>query len=216
MIRPGDTIVIVGDSWGCGEWGFVDGTYNVTHLGLEEYLVDYGCKVYNLSKGGASNRYSINQLFKFLKLLNPDIIFWFQTDSMRDLRPYNKSSFPQTVADLIKCQHGLIKKTYEQLNSLGVKIHCIGGTVKLSPTITNYPNLISCIDSVIEFFGGTSPEFWVSDWIQCENLISHEFLAELYTMLNTNKYLPKEWFYPDGNHPNRFAHQKIFEFILTC
>jgi hypothetical protein len=222
MINPGDKIVIAGDSWGCGEWDFVNGNYTVSHLGLEKYLTDYGCEVYNLSKGGSSNHVSVNTLsYKFVKILNPDIVFWFQTDPIRDLRPYNKTFFPQTVSDLIKQQHVLINKTYARLNALGMKINCIGGTVKLFPSIANYPNLNSFMGSVVEFFGGTAPEFWISDWIQCDDLISSDFLDELYTTGNTginhpNRALPKEWFSPDGIHPNRFAHQKIFEFILTC
>lgn len=217
MIRPGYTIVIAGDSWGCGEWDNIDdNTLGVTHLGLEKYLTDYGCKVYNLSEGGASNSYSIKKLF-FSKWLKPDMIFWFQTDPMRDLRPYDKASFPQTVADLIKQQDILIDKTYATLNSLGMKIHCLGGTSKISPSIISYPNLIPLINSIIDFLGSNAPEFWISDWIQDENLISKEFIDELYTIPDVRKYLPKEWFHPASSpHPNREAHRKIFEFILKC
>ena len=219
MITPGDKIVIAGDSWGCGEWDFVNDIHAVSHLGLEKYFTDYGCEVYNLSRGASSNNDSVNQLSSdFVKTINPDIVFWFQTDPIRDLRPYDKTLFPQTVSDLIEQQNDLIKKTYERLNALDIKIHCIGGTVKLSPSIINYPNLNLFIDSVIEFFGGTAPEFWISEWIQCDDLISTDFLDELYTMTmyDPSKTLPKEWFHPDGFHPNRFAHQKIFEYILKC
>lgn len=219
MIRPGDTIVIAGDSWGCGEWDYIDDiTLGVTHLGLEKYFTDYGCKVHNLSRGGASNSDSIKQLnYNFLKWAKPDIIFWLQTDPMRDLRPYEKSSFPQTISDLIKQQNVLLEKTYTTLNSLGMKIHCLGGTFKLSPSITSYPNLILLINSIIDFLGSKAPEFWISDWIHNENLISKEFLDELYTIPDPRKSLPKEWFQPAAApHPNREAHRKIFEFILKC
>ena len=215
MISPGEKILIAGDSWALGEWS-VDDPYRIVHSGLEKYLIDYGCKVYNVSKGGNSNRYSINTLKQLIKGIEFDIdkIFWFQTDPMRDLRPY--TTFPKTLKKYMEYHSVLLDTSYKLLNSLGVTIYCIGGTTKLHDSIRSYSNLIPVIDSVIELFEVDSIDIWVSDWIQYDLNIDEEFLKLLTELPDPKSILPKEWFYPDGIHPNRHAHKKIFEHILTC
>jgi hypothetical protein len=112
-------------------------------------------------------------------------------------------------------QNKLLTKTYENLNLLGVTIHCIGGITKLHSSMNTFGNLIPMIGSVIEFFGSNANDIWISDWIRTDHLqFSHEFINELY-MLPPPALAP-EWFSPDGVHPNRHAHKKIFEYILTC
>ena len=49
------------ECWGCGEWGFENG-HGVKHTGLEHYLTEYGCEVYNVSLGGCCNRDSVNRI----------------------------------------------------------------------------------------------------------------------------------------------------------
>jgi len=215
VISPGEKILIAGDSWALGEWS-VDDPYRIVHSGLEKYLIDYGCKVYNVSKGGNSNRYSINTLKQLIKGIEFDIdkIFWFQTDPMRDLRPY--TTFPKTLKKYMEYHSVLLDTSYKLLNSLGVTIYCIGGTTKLHDSIRSYSNLIPVIDSVIELFEVDSIDIWVSDWIQYDLNIDEEFLKLLTELPDPKSILPKEWFYPDGIHPNRHAHKKIFEHILTC
>lgn len=99
-------ILIIGDSWGCGEWNYLcpdsllplgenwhqaESLYCVSHRGLQKYLSDYGCYVHNLSKGKGSNM----QALKYLDPVGPhgpsedagrcyDYVFWFVTDPLRD------------------------------------------------------------------------------------------------------------------------------------
>lgn len=99
-------ILIIGDSWGEGEWthlcrdhllplevcsscgnGHNNPYYSVSHRGLEKYLVDHGCYVVNRSRGGCSNLVALNNLVN----RNPpiqnhayDYVFWFVTDPLRD------------------------------------------------------------------------------------------------------------------------------------
>lgn len=214
MISPGDRIVILGDSWGCGEWSAKSDPYRVTHRGLELYLNECGCNVTNLSKAGGSNKEMVEVLHRTLHIYDPKFIFWFQTDPMRDLRPYNQATFPKSISEVIELSGQLLNDTYADLNRLGVKIHCMGGTSKLQKSIENYPNLIPLIPSIIEMFGGPEIDFWISDWINADDLrFSDEFLQELEN--HPQHILPKEWFFPDGVHANREAHRKIFELILN-
>ena len=60
-------IVIIGDSWGCGEWLFKDGRYGVVHPGLEQYLVDAGHPVTNLSGSNKQNEEAIDFLETYLE-----------------------------------------------------------------------------------------------------------------------------------------------------
>jgi hypothetical protein len=114
------------------------------------------------------------------------------------------------------CRTTLLENTYKELNDIGIKIHCIGGASKLQSSIRNYSNLIPLIDSVIEFLGCELIDIWVSDWIQHDLNIDDDFLKLLTELPYPRDTLSKEWFYPDGTHPNRHAHKKIFEYILTC
>ena len=212
MISPGDNILIAGDSWSCGEWSS-DDPYRVTHRGLEHYLTEYGCNVINLSKAGGSNKDMVSVLVATLPIYKPHFVFWFQTDPMRDLRPYKQKTFPTSSKSLLDVSGQLLSNAYAELDSIGIKIHCMGGTTKLHHSIESYNNLIPFIPSIIEKFGGPDIDFWISDWINSPNIrLSDDFLSEL--EVHPQHILPKEWFFPDGFHPNREAHYKIFEVIL--
>lgn len=215
MISHGDNIIIIGDSWGRGEWSNDDKPYRVTHTGLENYLTELGCHVFNLSKPGGSNKDMVKMLTleSQLQVYNPHFVFWFQTDPIRDLRPYDQESFPKSSKELIERGRELLEETYAELNSIGIEIYCMGGVAKLDKSIEKYHNLIPFIPSIVKMFDGPDVDFWISDWIQYPHLkFSEEFLQELENHPVYN--LPKQWFFPDGDHPNREAHHKIFELIL--
>ena len=83
------SILIAGDSWGCGEWDLLpNGKYCVTHKGIEQYFIDNGDIVTNISIGGGTNQNSVFQLQQQLSNMTFNCIIWFQTDPLRDLRPY--------------------------------------------------------------------------------------------------------------------------------
>ena len=216
MISPGDTVLIAGDSWGCGEWSVEDGpATRVIHRGLEQFLIDYGCSVTNLSEGGSTNFTQAQKLVLELNHTKPDVVIWFQTDPMRDLGSLNSDTFPKDLAEMIVAQQQRLDTVYEKLNNLGIPIHCIGGASKLDETLlVKYSNLKPIIPSIIEMFGGTHPVCWISSWIQLDSLkFSDKLLSELDEVAATT-FLPREWFYPDGVHPNREAHYRIFEYML--
>jgi hypothetical protein len=79
--------LIVGDSWGCGEW---DKDCNTNpHRGLEQYLIEDGHTVVNLSNQGISNHdiyQRIEHYFKRNLEHTIDSIFVFQTEYNRDYK----------------------------------------------------------------------------------------------------------------------------------
>jgi hypothetical protein len=93
-IRP--KIFISGDSWGCGEWTYFTPPImsTVAHKGLEQYFIDDNYTVFNSSKGGSSNEFSIVRLSKDLQeyYSSGDIILWIQSDPIRDLRVHKPRS----------------------------------------------------------------------------------------------------------------------------
>ena len=79
-------LVIIGCSWGCGEWSYQDSNSAVlSHPGLTEYITNFSCL--NLSRKAASNWQSLYALFNHLSTSsdfdqNKKYII-IQTDSMR-------------------------------------------------------------------------------------------------------------------------------------
>jgi hypothetical protein len=186
MNRP--KIFIGGDSWGCGEWpvptkGKIICTKSkLEHKGLEQYLLEDDFVVYNSSVPDASNKLSILHLEKNLDdyFNNGDVVFWIQTDPIRNLRPYTD------LVDQIKKEKGplalsdsLLFDDYKILNSLAIKhntcIHLIGGLSSIQKKIIkNFNHLNTLVMSWPQLLVGHKPEYsqidycnlgqWGSDW----------------------------------------------------
>ena len=221
-------ILIGGDSWGCGEWGFNNqNQYGILHHGLEKYLKDDGYLVTNTSSGGSSNKDSITRLKNALNF-DPDIILWFQSDPLRDNRPYdNFTTICNTWDNLINYNDSLLIENYKSLNDIGKKIYCIGGCSKIKTNlIGEFPNLIPLIKSVPEFLyeDYKHPEIWISDWIKIIDKLDSNVLKQLekhkdkQDRLNQHFGKYTEYFWPDGRHPNRLGHLKIYEYfkLVMC
>ena len=212
------TFLIAGDSWSCGEWGH--DPYEVKHLGLQYFLEQSGHEVKNISKGGNSNSGTFILLENSLQAEPvPDYIIWFQTDPLRDLRPYDNFKNIVSIEHMQAISKVRLYLTYKKLNNLGVKIYCIGGCYKLDDTIiSRFENLHALIPSVIEL---CLPKFnhtlWFSDWIP---FLSKDFLDfdELMEIKNINDNLSLDkknrlFFYPDGRHANRLGHRLIYNVV---
>jgi len=79
--------LIVGDSWGCGEWD-KDCNFN-PHRGLEQFLLDDGHSVVNLSSQGISNHDIYQRAYQYFQRHQPhdiDTILVFQTEYNRDYK----------------------------------------------------------------------------------------------------------------------------------
>lgn len=219
-------ILIGGDSWGCGEWGHIDGKYCVTHKGLEQYFLDDGHDVTNVSIPGASN---IDSTYKFVNESIDDgynYRFWFQSDPIRDLSPYiNFNNNIRGYDDLVRQYNIQLSITYHFLHKSNTMIYLIGGCSKLNLDILkkrcdfnknlNY-NLIPVIDSMTEFLieGYKHPDIWCSDWI---NSIDDTF-EDMDLLLEQKRIQDslidnRQYFFPDMGHPNRDGHKMLFEYI---
>jgi hypothetical protein len=206
-------ICIAGDSWGVGELGAPNGA--VEHQGLAQYFAEAGADVKNVSRVGFSNKISSSLIptYKF------DYIFWFQSDPLRDLRPYHKFEQYNTIDKLLEKSRECLIDAYTRLNSMGVVIHCIGGCSEINlDLIKDFKNLVPIIPSVTRLIWPEfqHPPIWVSDWM---NKIDRQFdlneLDRIIVMKDHQLSLGdnKEYFFPDGYHPNRKGHRVIYDYI---
>jgi hypothetical protein len=187
------TIIIAGDSWGCGEWCRNETDYNdykISHLGLTQYLLDLGYLVINLSKPGGSNSDSVDRVDNFLTMsthLNILHVFIFQTEWMRDFRferlERNKGILVEYVAagySSLKMQ--LMRKFYYELSRISQEtktpIHLIGGcgdTIWLDKFSQEYPGLSVCCQSLTNLLltGNHRIEYPVHSLYRSENDIEY-------------------------------------------
>ena len=228
-------IIITGDSWSCGEWGWdnndpTTGKYCNLHKGIEQYFKDDNHKVTNVGRGGISNIASTSLLNKKIKN-NYDYILFFQTDTFRDPDKYSKTGkfdLTQGIKDyltfsadeFLEIQKELLDKTYNKLNSFNKKIYCMGGTSKLDMNlIKKYPNLVPLIPAITELLctNYEHPKVWISGWASQVSLIKNkDFLNLIRESFYKQKMLKSaypELFYPDGYHPNRYGHRIIYDYI---
>jgi hypothetical protein len=211
-------ICIAGDSWGCGEWGKnAQKEYTVLHRGLEQYLRDRGHTVDNLSEGSISNKESIGRVMSNEKLY--DFTLWFQTDPLRDLRPYDIFKEQHlTHKQLVNLSNDLLNESYSRLTK---PVLCIGGCSKLNLNLmSNYTNLYPLIASVPEMLipKFKHPRLWQSDWAA---LVDRQFDGDSLRRLAADKqrqdrlFAETELFWPDGRHPNRQGHKVLCDYICN-
>lgn len=229
-------IFIGGDSWGCGEWDRNKfGRYGVTHRGLEQFFMDRSYTVINASVLSGSNHQSIQQLDLSLSLYcKNDIVFWIQTDSLRDLEPFdtlNKDIVSAGGLDTLISD--TVNQNYQNLDSiakkLDTKIQCIGGKQDLDLIqLEKFTNLNPFVSSWVYMIAGHFNEYKdlfpqhtltnsVIRYID-RNAMSTELFYNtidiLYSLEQNFKIYDEEIFHPDGFHPNRNGHQIMFDYII--
>ena len=131
-------ILIVGDSWACGEWdGLGDQPNNISHGGLGQYLRDQGHRVVNLGKGGGSNLESASRIRDFLSQQNGfdgqvTAVIVFQTEWHRDaLDLWNLDEFKVVGYDYNVYKNRLLARFYHSLDQTamitGIPFYLVGG-----------------------------------------------------------------------------------------
>lgn len=232
-------VLIVGDSWGCGEWSSRDevtGASNfvrisdfITHRGLQQYLMEDGYDVVNQSKPAAS----CEEIYKSLlsqNLNGYDYIFWIQTDPLRNCKPFNSFSEKFSSYQQVKeIQNEILERVYRQLNDFGVEIYCIGGCSRLNVDILKeFQNLIPLIKSIPELVDSSliCPEISFPVWTVPGRYNWSQYVSQKnFTLEDVEKFLEvfdfwdkinkerKDFFWPDGWHPNRRAHKIVYDYI---
>lgn len=145
-----DQIVIIGDSWSCGEWILdTNNTIKLNHPGLTEYL---SLKTLNLSKGGASNWDNLFAMVNYMDDmkntgLNYSIVV-FQTDPIRgscaEKFDVNIDSAIKKADNLEQLYLNLIEVFYIKLSELSKKynvpVYIVGGLPDVNKFKFNFYN----------------------------------------------------------------------------
>jgi hypothetical protein len=230
-------VFIGGDSWGCGEWTH---EASIAHKGVETYFNEVGYNVVNSSAGKVSNFMSIDRLQESLKekYSEADLIFWFKTDTIRDLHHNNYYTLTNELKKFGNFK-GLINflsdNSYNNLNQLAArhntKIYLIGGYGSLIPDLLEkYDNLVPLVPSVVDLLVGHHEKYsaitknfqGTTNWgIKHINLkeydlsMAGELIIELSNMCAAKDNIFQEKiFWPDGHHPNRHGHRILFDYIM--
>lgn len=222
-------ILLAGDSWGCGTWvnTLPNEPYGVVHKGIEQFMIDDGIEVLNISEGGLSNSEIIRKLVCVRKIHTYDYIFFIQSDPLRDLKNSigveDKIKWFEDYEHLLKIRDQQLTKTYVKLNQfsnqIGVKIHMLAGCSKIDKKLIEpYNNLICVIPAIIEFLcPNSSPDIWIQgNW--------HKFIDDKWSLETIDKLIEQHdillenqkkciYFKNDWAHPSAEGYRKVYEFI---
>lgn len=225
-------ILIAGDSWGCGEWSSNEG---ITHGGLAQCLIDNNLPVVNISLPGGNNDEIVAYTKFFLKNnrhLKISKVVLFQTDILRRPNPPDLSrgwlDFKTALC------YGYFNKIQDIARSFEIQFLTVGGLadiaiseqeLNLLPNVSiacqSFTNLIfndsaAIVKPITSNFGydtmhGINKIKSYSTADDIEILLEDiEEQRHRQDVINSNK----QWF-PDGSHPGRGAHKKLFDYLLS-
>lgn len=228
-------IIILGDSWGMGEWGIDPRTKEsaLTGPGIGQYFALHD-KVINLSEGGSTNTAQINWLLELLAKYKPDAadtFYWIVTDPLRCLKQSNTLNTKfQNAVSIDQTVRAELDLFFDQINAIGIlnkiTFNLIGGRCDLNDVdLTLYSNLTVAVPSWGQLL---DTDYTTS--IYCE-----DYLGDLGTIIHKQRPdLLDEWesisnialakrksidqlrskgFINDEIHPNRYAHIKLRNFL---
>jgi len=244
-------ILIAGGSWACGEWLRLDirgndpalaGLNGVSHKGLEQYLIDNGHNVYNISTPGASNTFIKSAIINHLKSLslknnkNPDKIIVFQSSYIRDYQ-FRFDEDWTNVTEANTLAHVWLARFYSALSEISklydVPIYLIGGCsdiMWLDQFEDIYPGLHIACQSMVNLIVNKDHRvrdpvlaWYINDELsfveELKKTLSADKLEDLFNLFDVGIErqnlldLHPEYFFPDGVHPNRVGHKILYDFL---
>ena len=220
------TIIITGDSWGAGEWNAND----ITHSGLAEYFLKDGLNVVNLSQPNTGPWQLLKTLHNFIKInkkfLNIQHVFFLQSDIARDFEEFQHKITWHHTLNLENNIKRIYRQFYIQLNVIGKDCHTtiqlIGG---LADLIIDYKNEFKYLNFLIpswtQLIDHTVSSVFLLKIDKIPEAIKNNNKEELITLVDQSltrfKIFDKnkEYFWPDGCHPNRHGHHVLYDAIKS-
>jgi hypothetical protein len=220
------TIVIAGCSWGAGEWNAND----ITHSGLAEYFLKDGFNVVNLSQPNTGPWQLLKTLHNFIKInknfLNIQHVFFLQSDIARDFEEFQHKITWHHTLNLENNIKRIYRQFYIHLNFVGkdcqTTIQLIGG---LADLILDYKNEFKYLNFLIpswtKLIDHTISSVFLLKVDKIPEGIKNNNKEELITLVDQSltrfKIFDKnkEYFWPDGCHPNRSGHYVLYNAIKT-
>jgi len=215
-------IMIMGCSWARGEWGGgdTDQGYRVLHPGTQRYLEQAGHRVVSVAQGGSSNRAQVDRV-RPDRIRGIDQIIWFLTDPCRDVP---ETDIAHTLPGYQAQRDHLLRRQIDRVPHLPMLL--IGGVSAVPAWVADeYPSITVLVpDLRCWLLPGREPcETLNRAWRypDCDPALlahweQHERTLRLH--LTRARHEPDspehQWFWPDGRHPNRAAHQRLTDELI--
>lgn len=228
-------IIILGDSWGMGEWGTDPRTKqtSLTGPGIGQYFALHD-KVINLSEGGSTNTAQINWVLELLAKYRPDntdTFYWIVTDPLRCMKQNNllEAKFKE-VDSISQTVYEELDSFFNQINAIGILknivFNLIGGRCDLNDlNLDRYTHLKIAVPSWGQLL---DPTYTTS--VYCEDYLSdlgvvlrqhnpkllHEWQEISDIALQKRKSIDRlkaQGYINDNIHPNRYAHIVLRNFL---
>ncbi len=211
-------ILIAGDSWAMGEWP-VKQEDGIQHKGLEQYLLDDGHDVVNISEAGDT----LTAILHCLKLQQTkyDYVFVFLVEPFAEMQNeffWDKKLKYEDYYTRHKTKLTSFVKSIDTLNLGPIKL--IGGSAKCLPEYITDTSIEIAIPSVIELLIPGLRQYEMNfqyhyhlldtsnvDQITIDKILEQ---AEKWDRIYKNPIM-----HPDGEHPNREGHYKIYQVLKS-
>jgi len=233
--------LIIGDSWGVGEWRLTNdtrGCVSIPNTGLDFYLKKFGHTVNNLSYGGEGNfgqlRYACHKLMT--ENSDYDYIIWFHTEPVRDIVQFvlnqveagqqqypniQGKSFVDAMQYVNLCNYQYAQR--EIFERFDIPFIVIGGVGKLDHTIDNFAfaqikiyswlKELLALDSVPHNFLKYDGVDAVYDYLKPNGI--EQVLTEIERGEALQDLTKDHVNFPDGMHPRRTEFEKLANRILN-
>jgi hypothetical protein len=221
-------IVIIGDSWGVGEWGVENNQYCLTGPGIGQYLM-LTHRVVNLSEGAGSNAMALFRLSEFLdhyRNNESDTFYWIVTDPQRDVVDASTiTGWANGIEQQVQC---ILLDSFDRANAIAVKhnikLNLIGGLCDLDPDSANlYSNLNISVPSWTKLidsnYNGSIMWGLNNPWIDLGELVKHRYPELLEEWLYLCDVITKKEtafgtiFKNYDYHPDRHGHLKLKNYL---
>ena len=218
------TTVVMGCSYGCGEWQ--DGA--IVHGGLAQYLHEAGHSVVNLSGPGHALEWLLTPLKSFIvsnRHLQIKDLLLIQTDISRN---FIDPTYKQNVIEFNRQQQSVkntmdkfYKDFYLSLNAVldlhNIKGYVFGGLTDVTTDLTDCNRLEIVVPSLCKMLSGDQSDqvriTEVQAW-EAMDQIFDDNRAEILDMMELseqrNNFFKQSSYFPDNYHPNRTVHQMLY------
>lgn len=228
--------IVIGSSWASGEWDWdPEHGKKIIHRGLQQWLIDQGHEVIDLSRAGTGNIDSARRLIFNIQrdnIQNVSAVIAFFTDFIKDWHQANSTDISH-YNTINQVGEKFAQEYYQLLGEaaglLDTQAIVVGSDVDVipAPMPTNvqigcqsFVNLC-CNDApdvdvpVLSMFDRTTVDLirqlhQHANAGHLEDLLDHvdRGIARSNLLANT-----QQWFWPDGIHANRQAHYKLLRFL---
>ena len=228
--------IVIGSSWASGEWEW-DATLGkrLTHRGLQQWLIDQGHDVLDLSRAGTGNIDNARRLIFNIQrddIKDVQAVICFFTDFIKDWHQANNTD-TSMFSSIVDVGRYFAQQAYDLLQEAAeiadTKVILVGSDVDV--IVTDLPSRVTvACQSFVNLCCNDQPEVEVpvlsmfdrstidlirqlhksTNSLQLADLLDHIDLG-----LARGKLLgqQQQWFWPDGIHANRQAHYKLLQFL---